>query len=65
MKRNKPPTDLQTVKFWVRYDPQRRMLRDTARFKWMLAAPSKGSGEVVIEVKGHYIPSVNQRGQQS
>ena len=59
MKGNKRSPALRTVKFWVRYDPNRRMLRDTARFKWMLDVPSKDSGEVLIQVKGHYVPPVN------
>jgi len=58
MKSSSPQTGLRTVKFWARYDPKRHVLRDTAKFKWMLAEPSKESGEVIIQVKGHYVKRV-------
>ena len=52
---------MKTVTLWVRYDPQRNMIRDTARFKWMLPEPSKAGGDVLIKLTGNYAPATRHR----
>lgn len=64
MTSEKTPKGLRTVKFWVRYDPERRMLRDSARYKWQLAEPSRESGEILLQVKGHYVAAPGKSEQQ-
>ncbi len=46
---------LRKISCWVRYDPERGLIRDSAKYKWMLATPSKASGEVLVKMVGQYV----------
>jgi len=43
-----------TVKFWVLYDPAKRRFIQIERFKYLLPVPSRETGLVIFQCKGHY-----------
>lgn len=42
------------IKFWVIYDPAKKQIGASAKYKYQLAAPSRSSGKVIVEMTGFY-----------
>ena len=57
MKKKLPLNLVRTVKFWIRYNPKRREIVQQSTYKHQLPKPSASSGDVLIEVKGFYVPT--------
>ena len=56
----KLPDNIRTVKFWVRYDTDRKAVTQVARFKHEIPQPSKESAQVIFQVKGVYARPVGK-----
>lgn len=46
------------IKFWAIYDPKKREIVKSAKFKYLLPVPSRASGWHLVELTGFY-PSVS------
>jgi hypothetical protein len=53
------------IRFWVIYDPAKKQIGAPAKYKYQLAAPSPGSGKVLVEMTGFYPASARTSGSES
>lgn len=48
------PDSLRTITLWAIYDPKRKRLVTTRRFKYEIESLVPLDGDVVVQLKGHY-----------
>lgn len=51
---------LRTVKVWVLYDPLSKVIMQMEQHKYQLPMPSKESGCVIFQLRGHYLSPVGK-----
>ncbi len=46
---------VRTITLWARYRPSTQELVQTAKYKYLLAVPSRDSGDKIVQLKGSYV----------
>jgi len=46
---------VRTITMWARYRPSTQEIVEAARYRYQLAVPSRDSGDVLVQLKGHYV----------